>query len=131
MFRVTVNNTDPMVYYCSQNGSVANSHCQGGMIGFVNQPEESEVTAYTSAAADSSVNISPNEGPFGGVLVAGSNSTNTTTNATSTATATGTSTETGTTTPTSSSTGSPRNSNGGAAIVGSGLLAAVVALMAV
>lgn len=121
-----------MVYYCSQNGS-SHNHCQGGMIGFVNQADDDDMTTYTSAAADSAVNISPDEGPFGGLLVANSNGTNTTTNATSTSTstATSTSTDTRTTAPSSSSTGSPRNTNGGAAVVGSGLLAAVVALMAV
>lgn len=142
VFQVTINDTTPIVFYCSQNASDHN-HCKSGMMGFVNQADESVMTTYMTAAADSSVNISPNVGPFGGSLVANpsnssssSNSTGTTTaNSTSTSTATSSSTESGKSTETDSSasstnTGSPHNNHGGAALAGSGFLAIVAAVMA-
>lgn len=139
MFQVTIKDTDPMVFYCSQNASNHN-HCKAGMIGFVNQPDEDAMTAYAATAADSSVNVSPDVGPFGGSFVANPNSTSSgnstdTTTANSTATATSSSTETDKSTQTkpsasSSNTGSPHNNGGGAAMAGSGLLAVMAAVMA-
>lgn len=141
MFQVTIKDTDPIVFYCSQNASDHN-HCKSGMMGFVNQADESVMTTYMMAAADSSVNVSPDVGPFGGSLVdnpnnsSSGNSTGTTkANSTSTSTATSSTTETGKSTETDSSasstnTGSPRNNNGGAALAGSGFLAVMAAVMA-
>lgn len=97
------------------------------MVGFVNQPDATIMTAYNTEASNSSINISPDGDVFGGVLLANPNA-NATTNSTSGATGTTTSTATasgatGTSTETSKS--------GGSAIAASGLFAVLVALVMV
>ncbi|PSR77107.1 hypothetical protein BD289DRAFT_347284, partial [Coniella lustricola] len=91
VFQVTVNDTNPMVYYCSQNASNHN-HCQDGMVGFVNQPDATIMAAYNASATNSSINISPDGGVFGGVLLANPSANSTSSNATSTTTSTTTAT---------------------------------------
>ncbi|ORY56604.1 Cupredoxin [Pseudomassariella vexata] len=53
VFRVTVNDTEPIWFYCTQN---FHSHCQGGMVGVVNAPSgtsgNNTLAAYKSAAAN-------------------------------------------------------------------------------
>ena len=46
IFRVTVNDTLPFVYYCSQND---HQHCAAGMAGVVNADEKA-LEAYRCAA---------------------------------------------------------------------------------
>ncbi|KXJ85888.1 Cupredoxin, partial [Microdochium bolleyi] len=66
-FRVTVNSTDPIWYYCS-----ATQHCQGGMVGVINPPASGNtIAAYKSAAEKSSGSGTP-AAVFGGTVVNGS-----------------------------------------------------------
>lgn len=69
VFRVTVNDTDPIVYYCSQNGLDFGNHCRDhGMAGVVNEPDLSRLQEYRDAAASVDTSVTPNSGPFGGVF---------------------------------------------------------------
>ncbi|KAK3687181.1 extracellular serine-rich protein [Podospora appendiculata] len=63
VFRVTVNDTSPVVFYCSQN---SHQHCTAGMVGVVNSNNDS-LNAYKTAAAKIPTALSPAE-VFGGVL---------------------------------------------------------------
>lgn len=68
-FVVTVNNTDPIWFYCSQG-----RHCQSGMVGVVNAPANNRsrtLEAYASAAADVSRAETP-DSIRGGVFEASS-----------------------------------------------------------
>ncbi|EOD44813.1 putative extracellular serine-rich protein [Neofusicoccum parvum UCRNP2] len=70
-FVVTVNNTDPIWYYCSQG-----KHCQSGMVGVINPPANNNqrtLTAYAAAAKDVSAAETPEE-IRGGVFEAASSS---------------------------------------------------------
>ncbi|KAJ4425086.1 hypothetical protein N0V82_000140 [Gnomoniopsis sp. IMI 355080] len=124
VFRVTVNDTDPFVYYCSQNAS-SHNHCKAGMYGFVNQPDQGVIDTYSTAANDSSINISPDTEAFGGTFAANSN----TTAANSTVT-TATATVTQSVGSSSTSTGLPED-NSGAGVKASGLFAIAMALILV
>ncbi|KAH6694914.1 Cupredoxin [Leptodontidium sp. MPI-SDFR-AT-0119] len=64
-FVVTVNNTDPIYFYCSIPG-----HCQGGMVGGVNVPE-SDLATYRTAAAGESDSQAPAQ-VQGGILASSS-----------------------------------------------------------
>ncbi|KAH7024628.1 Cupredoxin [Microdochium trichocladiopsis] len=70
IFRVTVNSTDPIWFYCS-----ATSHCQGGMVGVINAPTSGPNTleAYKAAAAKTSSSGTP-PSVFGGSIVAADSS---------------------------------------------------------
>ncbi|KAG8163200.1 hypothetical protein KVR01_006497 [Diaporthe batatas] len=69
VFRVTVNDTDPIVYYCSQNGPEFGNHCkEHGMAGVVNEPNVSKLQDYRDAAASVDTSVTPDSGPFGGVF---------------------------------------------------------------
>lgn len=130
VFRVTINDTNPFVYYCSQNAS-SHNHCKSGMVGFVNQLNESAMTTYLDAAAAGSSNVSPDGGVFGGVLAANSNSSANATTANGTATTSGAS-GTGTTI-TGTNTGLPHDNSGPAVGVAGGWLlgGGLMALLAV
>lgn len=45
MFRVTVNTTEPLFYYCS-----VGAHCPNGMVAAVNPTADLTVAAYKAAA---------------------------------------------------------------------------------
>ncbi|KAL1859668.1 hypothetical protein VTK73DRAFT_7518 [Phialemonium thermophilum] len=45
VFRVTVNTTDPIFFYCS-----VGAHCANGMVGAVNPTDDQTVAAYAAAA---------------------------------------------------------------------------------
>ncbi|KAK7743458.1 hypothetical protein SLS53_003992 [Cytospora paraplurivora] len=71
VFRVTVNDTNPIVYYCSQNGPDFGNHCkEHGMAGVVNEPDLTRLQTYRDAAALVNTSVSPASGPFGGVFAA-------------------------------------------------------------
>jgi len=55
VFQVTVNDTNPIWYYCSQE-----DHCQSGMVGVVNPPTSGDtLAAYLKAAALTSTSETP------------------------------------------------------------------------
>lgn len=69
VFRVTVNDTEPIVYYCSQNGPDFGNHCKDhGMAGVVNEPDVSKLQEYRDAAALVDTSVTPDSAPFGGVF---------------------------------------------------------------
>lgn len=71
VFRVTVNDTQPIVYYCSQNDPDLGNHCKdSGMAGVVNQPDLTKLQTYRDAAALVNTSITPSSSPFGGVFAA-------------------------------------------------------------
>lgn len=69
VFRVTVNDTDPIVYYCSQNAPEFGNHCKDhGMAGVINEPDVSKLQEYRDAAASVETSVTPDSDPFGGVF---------------------------------------------------------------
>lgn len=64
-----MNNTDPIIYYCSQNGPEFGNHCKDhGMAGVVNEPDVSKLQDYRDAAAKVNTSVTPDSAPFGGVF---------------------------------------------------------------
>ncbi|THW14713.1 hypothetical protein D6C89_04101 [Aureobasidium pullulans] len=63
-FTITVNNTDPIWYYCPQG-----DHCQAGMVGVINPPSSNDQTigAFIVAASTAGTSTVP-EQVYGGVL---------------------------------------------------------------
>lgn len=135
IFSVTVNDTNPMAFYCSQV-----SHCQNGMVGVVNPSDNSTVESYLSAAAKVAAAVSP-AFAFGGIVGSASESSSES-SATSTATGTASSSAASTATEssaTSTSTdaassggdgiygGGPSTSNGVMIVLGTALLTALMA----
>ncbi|KAJ1323402.1 plastocyanin [Microdochium nivale] len=101
-FRVTVNSTDPIWYYCSAPG-----HCQGGMVGVINPPAVGNTLAsYKSGAAGASNSVTP-PNVFGGTVVNGAGGGTG-----------GASSSAGSPAPTGSSTGSPAGSPSGTTAAG-------------
>jgi hypothetical protein len=132
VFRVTVNNTNPMVFYCSQD-YLQYKHCQSGMVGVVNS-DNATLTKYKTAARNITKAMTPAK-VFGGDVAANPN-----TNANFTLlpdpTASGDASGTASTTkPTSSATstgnGSPSTAGGGklAAPFGVGLGGLLMAIV--
>ncbi|RMJ20133.1 hypothetical protein CDV36_000237 [Fusarium kuroshium] len=90
-FSITINNTDPIFFYC-----VIEGHCQAGMAGVINQGSDT-LKEYQSAAAKIDKSTSP-KAAFGGTLSSKSNAgtaSTTTTISTSESSTTGTSTASG------------------------------------
>lgn len=113
------------------------------MIGFVNQGNETAMSTYIALAADDDTNVSPDSEAFGGVLVANANANSTSTTASDTATettsgatktATATKSASGKTTETATETGAATSAsatgNSGAVVIGSGMFALFMAVMA-
>ncbi|KAK3323249.1 extracellular serine-rich protein [Cercophora scortea] len=102
VFRVTVNSTDPIFYYCSIQG-----HCQSGMSGVINPTSDQTLATYQSNSQSASSSAPP--APFGGQVVGAGSSESTSTPPSSTAgtspSTTGTTATTGTSTPSASATG--------------------------
>ncbi|KAL7792564.1 hypothetical protein V8C37DRAFT_379893 [Trichoderma ceciliae] len=73
VFQVTVNSTDPIFFYCSQN---LLSHCISGMSGVVNGNSTQTIAAYQKAAKSATSASNP-PAPLGGQLVANSDATST------------------------------------------------------
>ncbi|KAI5197090.1 hypothetical protein AUEXF2481DRAFT_91302 [Aureobasidium subglaciale EXF-2481] len=65
-FTITVNDTQPIWYYCPQG-----DHCQAGMVGVINPPSSSDQTigGFIIAASSAGTSTVPN-GVYGGVLAA-------------------------------------------------------------
>lgn len=78
VFQVTVNSTDPMFFYCSQN---VLSHCISGMSGVVNPNSTQTIEAYQKAAKNAKDASNPSSGPVGGRLVASTSGSSSTTSA--------------------------------------------------
>ncbi|KAH8129467.1 hypothetical protein ACSS6W_008203 [Trichoderma asperelloides] len=133
-FSITINNTDPIFFYCA-----VDSHCQGGMVGVINQGSDT-LDSFRTAASNTDNSVSPNA-PFGGTLSSkavtsgtgsssapsstGSNSASTEATATSTG-ATSVSTAASKTTASGSSSSSPTSSSASRYLSGS--IAGVVCL---
>ncbi|KAK7414101.1 hypothetical protein QQX98_007044 [Neonectria punicea] len=83
-FAVTINNTDPIFFYCS-----VSDHCQEGMVGVINQGSSDTLSSYKSAAAKASKNVSP-KAEFGGTVADKSGSSSAKASTTETATSTST-----------------------------------------
>ncbi|KAI8665329.1 hypothetical protein LRP88_04155 [Fusarium phalaenopsidis] len=100
-FSITVNNTDPIFFYCSIEG-----HCQAGMAGVINQGSDT-LKEYQSAAAKTDKSTSP-KAAFGGTLSSKSNTGSASTTATtaSESSSTGSASTPATAASESSSTGS-------------------------
>ncbi|KAH6884420.1 Cupredoxin, partial [Thelonectria olida] len=60
VFSVTINNTEPIFYYCG-----VGDHCQDGMVGVINQGSDETLDDYKSAAEKASSNVSP-KSAYGG-----------------------------------------------------------------
>ncbi|KAJ6444806.1 LON peptidase N-terminal domain and RING finger protein 1 [Purpureocillium lavendulum] len=60
IFTVTVNNTDPIFFYCAIDG-----HCQGGMVGVINEGSD-KLTAFKAAAGKTDSSSAP-AAAYGGV----------------------------------------------------------------
>ncbi|KAF4463619.1 extracellular serine-rich [Fusarium albosuccineum] len=71
-FTITINNTDPIFYYCG-----VEAHCQGGMVGVINQADDT-VADYKSAAEKTDKTTNP-KSVFGGSVGDGSSSSSSTT----------------------------------------------------
>ncbi|KAI5208152.1 hypothetical protein E4T39_01441 [Aureobasidium subglaciale] len=65
-FTITVNDTQPIWYYCPQG-----DHCQAGMVGVINPPSSSDQTigGFIIAASSAGTSTVPN-GVYGGVIAA-------------------------------------------------------------
>jgi len=54
VFRVTINNTDPIVFYCTQG-----QHCAKGMVGVVNPSGDKTLAGYVAKAGSVSKAVAP------------------------------------------------------------------------
>ncbi|KAK4159830.1 hypothetical protein QBC43DRAFT_121863 [Cladorrhinum sp. PSN259] len=72
VFRIRINNTDPIVFYCSQNNG---QHCRNGMYGIINPTMggASTLSGYGQLARQAGNATSPSGGPFGGEFAANPN----------------------------------------------------------
>jgi hypothetical protein len=68
-FRVKINDTNPLVYYCSQ-GARGGGHCQEGMVGVVNvAPGSDALQQYVKKAATVELAGNPTVPAYGGTFV--------------------------------------------------------------
>ncbi|KKA30315.1 hypothetical protein TD95_003390 [Thielaviopsis punctulata] len=96
-FKVTLNDTEPVVFYSSKD-----KQCPSGMVGVVNANGNSTRAAYVAEAAKLSAGVSPRGSPYGGVFVNRDSSSDS-------SSSTGTSTASGSS---ASSTGDSKSSAG-------------------
>ncbi|KAL6887044.1 Cupredoxin [Trichoderma evansii] len=128
-FSITINNTDPVFFYC-----VVDSHCQGGMVGVINQGSDT-LDAFRTAASNTDSSVSP-KAAFGGTLSSsavtsggGSSSTPASTESTSASTeASSVSTTASKTTASGSSSSSPTHTSSSASKYLTGSIAGVACL---
>ncbi|KZZ93306.1 extracellular serine-rich protein [Moelleriella libera RCEF 2490] len=66
VFRVTVNNTEPIAFYCT-----VLRHCQSGMVGVVNPPATDSLDKLKKVAAEAKNTTAPGTTEFGGTIVEG------------------------------------------------------------
>ncbi|PKX88818.1 cupredoxin domain-containing protein [Aspergillus novofumigatus IBT 16806] len=106
VFTLTVNDTNPIWYYCPQVG-----HCQAGMVGVINPPRNGPDTldAFKSAAKDAGDTTVP-AAVGGGTLGKPSTASTTSSGTSQTMTSTGSSTSSSATTSSSSNSGSSSTS---------------------
>ncbi|GJN66542.1 hypothetical protein PLIIFM63780_004011 [Purpureocillium lilacinum] len=136
IFSVPINNTDPIFFYCAIDG-----HCQGGMVGVINEGSD-KLSAYKSAAANTDSSSAPanayggtnGPSPSGGASssASGASASGTATKATTgsaTGSGTGTAASASPTTTSGSQPGGAGQLTGAVAGVG-GLALAVAALVA-
>jgi len=64
VFSVTLNDSNPLVFYCSQN---VGTHCAHGMAGVINPTVSSSLSNYQASAQNAGQAGSP-PSPFGGVV---------------------------------------------------------------
>ncbi|EAA27829.1 hypothetical protein GE21DRAFT_6007 [Neurospora crassa] len=69
VFRVTVNSTTPLWFYCSQG-----KHCQAGMVGAVNAKSTDDFDKFKTAAKAAASNVTPAGDVFGGSVAKASSS---------------------------------------------------------
>ncbi|KAK0636475.1 Cupredoxin, partial [Bombardia bombarda] len=74
VFRVTINDTDPHVFYCSQN---TGAHCRNGMVGVVNPFGSNTLEFYVGLARGALTAVSP-PSAFGGTIAQANASASTT-----------------------------------------------------
>ncbi|KAL5604250.1 hypothetical protein BROUX41_002230 [Berkeleyomyces rouxiae] len=115
-FRVTLNNTDPLVFYSTQG-----RECNFGMVGVVNGRDSKTYSNYAAAAAKITDSIDPHNGPFGGVFADRDRDSNSNSNSNNN----GGAKNTGTKTHPNSGTGSLR-ATGAAAVVAGAMVAALL-----
>ncbi|KAE8381337.1 Cupredoxin [Aspergillus bertholletiae] len=110
IFTLTVNDTNPIWYYCGQIG-----HCQAGMVGVINPPGNGSDTlaAFKSAASNASGSTVPDT-IHGGIAGESSNSTTASSfsQASTSTTSSGTKTTTSSSTPASMSRASMSTASG-------------------
>ncbi|GFF41255.1 hypothetical protein IFM51744_04743 [Aspergillus udagawae] len=112
VFTLTVNDTNPIWFYCGQIG-----HCQAGMVGVINPPRNNPDTldAFKAAAQNAGGSTVPASVGGGTVGKPGNASTTSSSSSQATSSSTGTSTSTSsgtsaTTSPTATTTSSPTSS---------------------
>ncbi|KAM0426155.1 hypothetical protein ACHAPT_008499 [Fusarium lateritium] len=64
VFRVTVNDTEPLPFYSSQG-----KECPGGMVGIINPDSKKTLASYKKEAAKLSSGVNPAKAAFGGEFV--------------------------------------------------------------
>ncbi|KAK3985172.1 hypothetical protein QBC44DRAFT_405497 [Cladorrhinum sp. PSN332] len=141
VFRVRINNNDPIVFYCSQNNG---QHCRNGMYGIINPTlgGASTLSGYGQLARQAGNATSPSGGPFGGQFAANPNtvppsastaapvassSSSSSSSTSAQATPTNTGTETETATGSGTGTGASSTPTGAAPNVGAPLAGLVAA----
>ncbi|KAJ6024656.1 cupredoxin [Penicillium herquei] len=65
VFTLTINNTDPIWYYCGQEG-----HCQAGMVGVINPPSGGNNLSSFKISASGTTDTTVPDNVQGGVLAA-------------------------------------------------------------
>lgn len=125
VFRVTVNSTTPLWYYCSQG-----KHCQAGMVGAVNAKSDDDFDKFKTAAKAASSNVTPAGGVFGGSVAKASSSSDGSgsgsESSSTTLVAVPSSTASGTASGASATTSAPAGSGAGAVGVSFGVLVAAL-----
>ncbi|KAE8361206.1 Cupredoxin [Aspergillus caelatus] len=109
VFTVTVNDTNPIWYYCGQIG-----HCQAGMVGVINPPASGSDTleAFKSAASNANGDSVPSRVQGGTLSTSSPKSSSTSTSETSThSTSTHSNTATTSASPTTTNSPSPTATN--------------------
>ncbi|KAE8135658.1 Cupredoxin [Aspergillus pseudotamarii] len=106
VFTVTVNDTNPIWYYCGQIG-----HCQAGMVGVINPPASGSDTleAFKSAASNANGDSVPSRVQGGTLSTSSPKSSSTSTSETSTSTHSNTATTSAS--PTTTNSPSPTATN--------------------
>ncbi|KAL6878698.1 Cupredoxin [Trichoderma novae-zelandiae] len=103
VFEVTVNDTNPIWFYCSQP---VGNHCSAGMVGAVNANADKTLAMFKSAAGKVNSNQSPSNGPFGGRVLSAASATKSSGGSSSSSSSTSTGSPAATTTNAAATLGS-------------------------